>query len=108
MMKAILQDEPGDERTLYLGETNIPIPSDDEVLIKVSCTALNRMDLLQCRGKQSSYSFLSLSFFIDSCFELRSNLYFDILGSYPLPPGASKILGVEVTIHFLLFVCLFV
>lgn len=50
MMKGIIQNEYGDQNTLYLDEIEIPIPSDDEILIKVSCTALNRMDLLQCRG----------------------------------------------------------
>jgi NADPH:quinone reductase-like Zn-dependent oxidoreductase len=50
MMRAVLQDQCGDEKTLYVGETSIPVPLDGEVLIRVCCTALNRMDLLQCRG----------------------------------------------------------
>ena len=69
MMKAVLQDSPGDETTLYVGETARPTPQAGEVLIRVSCSALNRMDLLQCKGL------------------------------YPLPPGASPILGVEVSGH---------
>jgi NADPH:quinone reductase-like Zn-dependent oxidoreductase len=67
-MRAVVQDQFGDEKTLYVGETPIPVPQDGEVLIRVCCTALNRMDLLQCRGL------------------------------YPVPAGASKIIGVEVRI----------
>lgn len=44
----------------------IPVPALGEVLIRVHYSALNRMDLLQAKGK------------------------------YPLPPGTSDILGVEV------------
>jgi hypothetical protein len=49
-----------------VGTTNIPSIKSDEILIRVCCTALNRMDLLQCRGQ------------------------------YPLPEGTSPIIGVEV------------
>mmetsp|Transcript_1691 Transcript_1691/g.2670 ORF Transcript_1691/g.2670 Transcript_1691/m.2670 type:complete len:351 (+) Transcript_1691:3-1055(+) len=66
-MKAVLQNQPGDENTMYVGDTDIPEPGDGEILIRVCCTALNRMDLLQCKGL------------------------------YPLPEGASPILGVEVS-----------
>lgn len=66
-MQAVLQDSPGDESTLYVGETSLPSLKSGEILIKVACSALNRMDLLQCKGL------------------------------YPLPPGASPILGVEVS-----------
>ena len=51
IMRAVVQDACGDEKTLYVGETIIPEPQDGEVLIRVFCTALNRMDLLQCRGR---------------------------------------------------------
>jgi hypothetical protein len=44
-----------------------PTPRDNEALIRVHYSALNRMDLLQAKGK------------------------------YPLPEGTSDILGVEVT-----------
>mmetsp|Transcript_23945 Transcript_23945/g.40727 ORF Transcript_23945/g.40727 Transcript_23945/m.40727 type:complete len:353 (+) Transcript_23945:33-1091(+) len=66
-MQAILQDSPGDETTLYLGETALPTPQPGEIVIRVVCGALNRMDLLQCKGL------------------------------YPVPAGASPILGVEVS-----------
>jgi tumor protein p53-inducible protein 3 len=65
-MQAVLQDSYGDETTLYVGTCDIMEPSNGEILIKVYATALNRMDLLQCRG------------------------------TYPVPPDASKIIGVEV------------
>lgn len=64
-MQAVLQDAPGKEDTLYVGTTDIPQPTGDEVLIRVCTSALNQMDLLQCKGL------------------------------YPVPAGASKILGVE-------------
>lgn len=65
-MRAVLQDKPGDHSTLYVGDTAIPTIQDNEILIKVYTTALNQMDLLQCKGL------------------------------YPVPNGASKIIGVEV------------
>ena len=55
---------------LTLSEIEIPSPGHREILIRVDYTALNRMDLLQARG------------------------------NYPLPPGASPILGVEVSKAF--------
>lgn len=64
-MQAVLQEISGDETTLSVGETNIPDIADTDVLIQVCCTALNQMDLLQCKG------------FI------------------PVAEGVSKILGVE-------------
>ncbi|OBZ81565.1 Quinone oxidoreductase PIG3 [Choanephora cucurbitarum] len=66
-MRAVLVKSPGDASQLYLGEHEKPVPKDHEVLVKVKCFALNRMDLLQREGK------------------------------YPVPPGASPILGVEVS-----------
>jgi tumor protein p53-inducible protein 3 len=65
-MRAVLQESPGDESTLFVGTTHIPECKDDEILIKVCTTALNQMDLLQCKGL------------------------------YPVPEGASKIIGVEI------------
>jgi len=62
-MKAILFKESGGP--LYIGEWDKPIPAEDEILIKVAATALNRADLLQRGGK------------------------------YPPPEGASPILGLE-------------
>jgi tumor protein p53-inducible protein 3 len=65
-MQAVIQDSVGDETTLYVGETTMPSIGADEILIRVACSALNRMDLLQRKGL------------------------------YPVPKGASKIIGVEV------------
>ncbi len=50
---------------LHIGDHPDPIPKDDELLVHVRATALNRADLLQRRGK------------------------------YPPPEGASGILGLE-------------
>ncbi len=65
-MKAVLIDRPGDESVMKLGNAPDPIPSDDEILIKVRCAGINRADLMQRQG------------------------------FYPPPPGASEILGLEV------------
>lgn len=65
-MKAILFDQPGDENQLYVGEAPDPSAGPGQVLLHVAATALNRADLLQREGR------------------------------YPVPPGASDILGLEV------------
>lgn len=66
-MKAILVKEANKDSAdaLYLGEAPKPSPKSDELLIKVKAFGLNRMDIMQRKGR------------------------------YPLPPGASSILGVE-------------
>lgn len=65
-MKAVLMKEYGGTDVLYLGETKAPNMKENELLIDVRATALNRADLLQRRGL------------------------------YPAPEGASRILGLEV------------
>ncbi|WP_135548396.1 NAD(P)H-quinone oxidoreductase [Paenibacillus cymbidii] len=62
-MKAILLNESA--QRLYLGHTQEPVPGDDDLLVAVRATALNRADLLQR------------------------------IGQYPPPPGASDIIGLE-------------
>ena len=57
--------EPGEAEVLQLQEVEDPIIKDDEVLIKVEATALNRADTLQRKGL------------------------------YPPPKGASPYLGLE-------------
>jgi NADPH:quinone reductase-like Zn-dependent oxidoreductase len=64
-MKAVLFDQPGGADVLRLGDAPNPQPGDDELLVRVPATAINRADLLQRRG------------------------------AYPPPPGASPILGLE-------------
>ncbi|KAM6977911.1 quinone oxidoreductase PIG3-like [Aplochiton taeniatus] len=66
MMLAVHVDEPGGAESLLLRTVPRPHLKDDEILIKVHATALNRADLLQRRGL------------------------------YPAPPGQSEILGLEV------------
>lgn len=65
MKAALIQEGKGPASSLYWGEVPDPIVSEDEVLIQVKATSLNRADLLQREGK------------------------------YPPPPGASKILGLD-------------
>ena len=65
-MKAIVYDQPGGAEQLRLAEVEDPSPAAPQVLLHVAATALNRADLLQREGK------------------------------YPVPPGASPILGLEV------------
>ncbi|KAA8515323.1 hypothetical protein F0562_018447 [Nyssa sinensis] len=64
-MKAIVITSPGGPEVLQLQEVDDPQIHDDEVLIKVEATALNRADTLQRKG------------------------------SYPPPKGASQYLGLE-------------
>ncbi|AMA71844.1 NAD(P)H-quinone oxidoreductase [Aneurinibacillus thermoaerophilus] len=62
-MKAVLVEEK--TRRLYIGEAEDPVPKEDELLVSVYATALNRADLVQKRGL------------------------------YPPPPGTTDILGLE-------------
>ncbi len=64
-MRAVLVRAPEERDQLYIGEVSRPVPSEEEVLVRVRATALNRADILQRKGK------------------------------YPPPPGASPILGLE-------------
>lgn len=65
-MKAIFVDESSDERTLHWQEGGELTPmGPTDVLVDIHATALNRADLMQRRG------------------------------NYPVPPGASPILGLE-------------
>ena len=66
-MKTVVQNTFGDASSLAIGNVPLPEPKHREVLIRVNCAALNRMDLLQAAGK------------------------------YPVPAGASEVLGVEVS-----------
>ena len=54
-----------DNKKLGLKEAAIPIPKDDEVLIRIKAAGVNRADIAQKNGL------------------------------YPPPPGASDILGLE-------------
>jgi len=65
-MKAVLLKGFGGLDVLTVGEVEKPTPNDDQVLIKVAATSINRPDLVQREGK------------------------------YPPPPGDSDILGLEV------------
>lgn len=56
-----------DSKCLVIGNDSMPTIGDDELLIKVQATALNRADILQKHGK------------------------------YPVPKGASPILGLEMS-----------
>ena len=64
-MKAILFDQPGNVDVLRYDDAPDPQPGQDELLVRVRATAVNRADLLQRRG------------------------------GYAPPPGASPILGLE-------------
>ena len=64
-MRIIHFDEPGPPSVLKIIETDIPIPRDNEILIEVFASGINRPDLLQREG------------------------------NYPPPPGHSKVLGLE-------------
>ena len=66
-MKAVLVHNVGPQSELRIGEVAAPVCSPGEVLIDVKAAGVNRADLLQRAGK------------------------------YPPPPGASELLGLEVS-----------
>ncbi len=66
-MKAVIIKNPGGPENLKLGSVPRPSPGDRELLVRVKATALNRADILQRQGR------------------------------YPPPPGASKLLGLEMS-----------
>ena len=66
-MKAVLLEGFGGVEVLKVGEVEKPQPGENQVLIKVMATSINRPDLVQREGK------------------------------YPPPPGDSEILGLEVS-----------
>jgi putative PIG3 family NAD(P)H quinone oxidoreductase len=66
-VKASIPREPGPPEVLELREVENPIPNPNEVLIKVAAAGVNRADLLQRQGR------------------------------YQAPPGASTIIGLEVS-----------
>ena len=66
-MKAIAVEQQGPEYRLRLEDRPDPVPAAGEILIRVAGAGLNKADLLQARGL------------------------------YPPPPGASPILGLEVS-----------
>jgi putative PIG3 family NAD(P)H quinone oxidoreductase len=66
IMKAVLMEGFGGVDVLKLGEVQKPSPKENEVLVRVHATSINRPDLVQREGK------------------------------YPPPPGDSEILGLEV------------
>jgi putative PIG3 family NAD(P)H quinone oxidoreductase len=65
-MKAVLLNGFGGLEVLQVGEVERPVAAENQVLIKVAATSINRPDLVQREGK------------------------------YPPPPGDSEILGLEV------------
>jgi len=50
-MKAVLMSGTGGVEVLHIGEHPDPIMKEDDLLVRVKATALNRADLLQRRGK---------------------------------------------------------
>jgi NADPH2:quinone reductase len=68
-MRAIEVDQPGGAEALRVAETAVPEPRPGEVLIRVAAAGLNRADVLQR------------------------------IGHYPPPPGASSLIGLEVSGH---------
>jgi len=65
-MKAVLLKGYGDAERMYIGEYKDPVIAEDEILVEVAASGVNRADILQRQGK------------------------------YPPPEGASEIIGLEV------------
>ena len=66
-MKAIQVENPGPDYRLVLNEIPTSVPGKHEILIKVAAAGVNRADLHQRQGK------------------------------YPVPAGASPIIGLELS-----------
>ena len=66
-MKAIHFDAPGNPEVMKVVDVKNPLPSENQVLIKVKAAGVNRPDLIQREG------------------------------NYPPPNGHSNILGLEVS-----------
>jgi putative PIG3 family NAD(P)H quinone oxidoreductase len=66
-MRAIEVTEPGEPEVLVMGERAVPPFGETDVLIRVAAAGVNRADVMQRRG------------------------------NYPPPPGASDVLGLEVS-----------
>ena len=67
LMRVVEVPQPGGAEILQIKERPIPVPKAGEVLIKVAAAGLNRADIMQRNGH------------------------------YPPPPGASDLLGLEVS-----------
>lgn len=66
MMDAVVASGPGGPEVMSLGSVPVPVPAAGEVLVRVAAAGVNRPDVAQR------------------------------LGSYPPPPGASPLMGLEV------------
>ncbi|MEM8801077.1 MAG: NAD(P)H-quinone oxidoreductase [Pseudomonadota bacterium] len=66
-MRTIEIKQPGGPENLVIGQRAIPTPADDEILVRVAAAGVNGPDMLQRRGH------------------------------YPPPPGASDLMGLEVS-----------
>ncbi len=49
-MKAIIITEPGDPEVLKINEKPVPVPSENEVLIRIKACGINRPDIAQRKG----------------------------------------------------------
>lgn len=65
-MRYVAAHGAGGVEVLAIGEMSVPVPREDEVLIRVAAAGVNRPDIAQREGK------------------------------YPPPPGASPVMGLEV------------
>ena len=52
-MRAIVLSEPGPATNMSIGEVDVPVPKENEVLLKITHTALNRADISQVRNTLS-------------------------------------------------------
>ncbi len=66
-MKAVVAESPGGREQIRIQDFPRPEPAEEELLVKVKATAVNRADILQRQGM------------------------------YPPPPGSSELLGLEMS-----------
>ena len=71
-MRAVVITKYGDPDVLSIKEVEKPTPKNDEILVKVRATSLNRADLMQRRGLYQ-IRFRVLTTFLVSNFQERLN-----------------------------------
>ncbi|KAI8525421.1 hypothetical protein RHMOL_Rhmol13G0229300 [Rhododendron molle] len=93
-MKAVVITTPGGPEVLQLQEVEDPEFGDDDVLIRVAATALNRIDTLQRKGSYPPPRFLGLECSGNVCALLSGGGYAEKVvvpagHVLPVPPGVS-------------------
>lgn len=77
-MKAWTMKEPGGLEQLVIEERPIPEPTEDEILVKVTATAVNRTDIITCENKEFEAPYPILGVEVSGVVEKESPNYPDL------------------------------